>query len=135
MELYIQIKDGQPFEHPIVNDNFCQAFPEIDVNNLPENFARFERIECPNNAGVYEIDVVSYQWVNGIVKDVWTVRPMTQEEKDAKIANTLKPFPSWIFNQSTCEYDAPVMYPDSGKRYYWDEETTSWIEFPLQETP
>lgn len=85
MELYIRIKNGQPFEHPIFGANFREAFPHIDVNNLPSEFARFERVECPNNATTFEVDVVSYQWVNGVVKDVWAVRPMTEEEKTKKL--------------------------------------------------
>lgn len=87
MELFIQIRDGQPHEHPILGDNFRQAFPDIDTNNLPSEFARFIRVECPNNAGVYEVDEVRYEWDGNVVKDVWFVRPMTQEEiveKDAK---------------------------------------------------
>jgi hypothetical protein len=84
MELYIQIKDGRPFEHPIFGDNFRQAFPHIDVNNLPPEFARFERIEQPNKADPFEVEEVSYQWVNGVVKDVWTVREMTDAERAEK---------------------------------------------------
>jgi hypothetical protein len=39
-----------------------------------------------------------------------------------------KPYPSWVLNEDTCRWDAPVPYPDDGKRYSWDESTTSWIE-------
>jgi hypothetical protein len=39
-----------------------------------------------------------------------------------------KPFPSWVLNEQTCVWDAPVAYPDDGKDYRWDEPTTSWIE-------
>lgn len=80
MELYIRIVNGQPFEHPIFGDNFREAFPQVDVNNLPSEFARFERIEKPNTCATFEIEECSYQWVDGIVKDVWTVRAMTAEE-------------------------------------------------------
>jgi hypothetical protein len=84
MELYISIVNGQPFEHPIFGDNFKQAFPEIDVNNLPPEFSRFERIEPPT-LGLYEVyEGVTYAWVDGIVKDVHHVRPMTEEEIIAK---------------------------------------------------
>ena len=85
MELYIQMRDGQPYEHPIMGDNFCEAFPHIDVNNLPPEFARFERIACPNEATMFQVDQVAYQWVNGIVKDVWTIRDMTEQERKQKI--------------------------------------------------
>lgn len=41
-----------------------------------------------------------------------------------------KPFNSWLLNEDTCLWDAPVPYPDDGKRYKWDENTTSWVEVP-----
>jgi|TARA_Y100000296_G_scaffold52701_1_gene60297 hypothetical protein len=39
-----------------------------------------------------------------------------------------KPFPSWILNEDTCHWNAPVPYPDFDKHYRWDEDTTSWVE-------
>ena len=40
-----------------------------------------------------------------------------------------KPFNSWVLNESTCLWEAPVPYPDDGNRYVWDEQTLSWILF------
>ena len=48
------------------------------------------------------------------------------EERDAFI--TPKPFPSWTLNEDTCYWEAPVAYPDDGKKYEWNVETTSWDE-------
>ena len=45
--------------------------------------------------------------------------------RDAFIAP--KPFNSWILNESTCCWEAPVSYPNDGNMYAWDEETTSWV--------
>lgn len=39
-----------------------------------------------------------------------------------------KPFPSWLLNTTTCQWEPPVPYPDDGKMYYWDEATESWVE-------
>lgn len=39
-----------------------------------------------------------------------------------------KPYPSWVLNESTCNWDSPVPHPTDGKRYFWDEATTSWKE-------
>ncbi len=39
-----------------------------------------------------------------------------------------KPYASWLLNDNTCLWDAPVAYPNDGKQYEWDEATTSWIE-------
>ena len=84
MELFIKIQDGQPHEHPIFGDNFRQAFPHIDTDNLPPDFARFERIPAPT-PDIYEVvGGPTYQWVDGVVKDVWTVRPMTDAERVVK---------------------------------------------------
>lgn len=37
-------------------------------------------------------------------------------------------FKSWILNEDTCLWDPPVEMPKDGKRYDWDEATTSWVE-------
>jgi hypothetical protein len=39
-----------------------------------------------------------------------------------------KPFDSWVLNEETCLWEAPVPYPTDGASYYWDEETISWAE-------
>ena len=39
-----------------------------------------------------------------------------------------QPYASWVLNEDTCLWDAPVAYPDDGKAYKWDEATTNWVE-------
>jgi len=39
-----------------------------------------------------------------------------------------QPLASWVLNEDTCLWDAPVPMPTDGKRYQWDEETTTWKE-------
>ena len=41
-----------------------------------------------------------------------------------------KPFASWILNEDTCLWGAPVLMPQDSKTYKWDEEQTNWIEVP-----
>lgn len=38
-----------------------------------------------------------------------------------------KPFNSWILNETTCLWEAPVAMPDDGQDYRWDEPTTNWV--------
>lgn len=79
MEYVIRIKNKEPYEHPIAVDNFTQAFPEEDLNALSDKFAEFRK--NPPAPGKYEVPVGShYAWVNGVVEEVWTYRPMTEEE-------------------------------------------------------
>ena len=44
-----------------------------------------------------------------------------------------QPFESWTLNEETAQWEAPTPYPDDGKRYSWDEATTSWVEI-VEET-
>ena len=53
------------------------------------------------------------------------------EDRDAFIAP--KPFSSWILNEETCQWDAPVVMPeltqeqiDNKNSYSWNEETKQW---------
>jgi len=39
-----------------------------------------------------------------------------------------KPFNSWVLNESTCLWNAPVAMPTDNKIYRWDENTVNWIE-------
>jgi hypothetical protein len=39
-----------------------------------------------------------------------------------------QPFASWLFNEDTCLWDAPVAMPTDDKKYAWDEESVSWKE-------
>jgi hypothetical protein len=39
-----------------------------------------------------------------------------------------KPFASWVLNESTCLWDAPVPLPNDGKKYEWDEANVKWKE-------
>jgi len=47
-------------------------------------------------------------------------------ERDAFIPPT--PYPSWVLDETTCLWVAPIDYPADGGQYVWDEETTDWVE-------
>ena len=37
-----------------------------------------------------------------------------------------KPYDSWILNEETCRWEAPVLRPDDEKIYNWNETTKQW---------
>lgn len=39
-----------------------------------------------------------------------------------------KPFPSWVLNSDTAQWEAPVPMPTDGKKYSWDEASQLWVE-------
>lgn len=51
-------------------------------------------------------------------------------ERDAFIPP--KPHNSWILNEDSCTWDAPVPYPTDDAMYTWNEETTSWVLVPTE---
>lgn len=46
------------------------------------------------------------------------------EERDAFIPP--KPFESWVLDEDTCLWEAPVPYPEDGGYYTWNEELQEW---------
>ncbi len=48
------------------------------------------------------------------------------DERDCFIP--AKPFDSWVLNEDTCLWEAPVPYPADGGIYTWNEETGNWAE-------
>ncbi len=82
-EMFIRLENGQPVDHPIMGVNFRRVFPHIDAEKPGPDFAKFVRVSKKEAVGKYEVVVggPTYQWVDGVVKDVWEIREMTPEEK------------------------------------------------------
>lgn len=43
-----------------------------------------------------------------------------------------KPYASWILNEDTCLWEAPILYPDNQQYYTWDENSVSWVVFAAE---
>jgi len=39
-----------------------------------------------------------------------------------------QPYSSWTLNESTCQWEPPVAYPDDDKKYEWNETDQQWDE-------
>ena len=37
-----------------------------------------------------------------------------------------KPFNSWTLNETTCNWESPVAYPDDDNNYSWNETNQTW---------
>jgi hypothetical protein len=46
------------------------------------------------------------------------------EDRDAFVPK--KPYNSWILNEQTCNWEAPIPMPTDGKRYNWNEQIQNW---------
>jgi hypothetical protein len=89
MRLYIQIVDGEPHDHPLIETNMQHLFGEqFDPENPPEGFAHYEMSPPPNFIDIYDVAEYHYEWKEDRsgVKQVWTTRSMTDEEKEREVA-------------------------------------------------
>ena len=100
---------------------------EIDENNI------VLRVLVGNNSepdeGEAFMNSLGGTWVktsyNGNIRKNYAGIGMSYDaERDAFIAP--QPYPSWILDEETCRWEAPVAYPTDGIMYVWDEETTNW---------
>ena len=100
---------------------------EIDENNI------VLRVLVGNNNSADEgeafMNSLGGTWVktsyNGTIrKNFAGIGMQYDESRDAFIAP--QPYPSWVLDEETCRWEAPVPYPTDGIMYAWDEETTDW---------
>jgi hypothetical protein len=62
---------------------------------------------------------------NGTIRKNYAGIGFTYDEnRDAFIGP--KPYDSWVLNEETCQWEAPVPMPEGLNPYYWDEETRTW---------
>jgi hypothetical protein len=149
MDLFIRVdQNGNAVDHPIMGDNFCAAFPDVDPDNLPAEFSKFVRVPCPA-VGVYEIldsETPTYQKVDGVFQDVWVVRGMSDAEKVAKQQKVQGDFISrsqaenwsaWVFDAETCSMQPPTPRPPeddakfaAGIYTFWCGADNGWKDSP-----
>ena len=61
---------------------------------------------------------------NNIRKNFAGVGYTYDQTRDAFIPK--KPFNSWILNETTCLWEAPIALPDTENRYNWNETNQTW---------
>jgi hypothetical protein len=61
---------------------------------------------------------------NNIRKNFAGIGMTYDEDRDAFIPK--KPYNSWILNEQTCNWEAPVAKPDDNNIYTWNESTKTW---------
>lgn len=132
MNLYIEIQNGAAKNHPAFEENLLQAF-----GSIPSNWEPFIRVERPT-VGVYEVlesEEPTYQKVDGVWKDVWPLRPMTDVEKTAKQQALITAFnnreqaenwAAWTFDESACMMKPPIPRPELDEAKLAQRILTLW---------
>jgi hypothetical protein len=145
MNLYIEIENGVTKNHPAFEDNLMQAFGAI-----PAHWEPFNRIERPvlDVYAVLESNIPTYQKVDGVWTDVWSVRELTAEEKTAKQQAVITAFndrpqaenwAAWTLDEATCTMVPPIPRPEPDEAKltqniftYWCGADNNWKDTPVR---
>ncbi len=88
------------------------------INNLYETNDIWKQTSYNTHGGIHNSNGTPFR------KNYAGIGYSYDENRDAFIS--IKPYNSWILNEQTCLWEAPIPYPTDGQRYSWNEETQSW---------
>lgn len=120
MGTYAKIVNGSVVRTIKADADFFESF----VDDSPGTW-----IQCSWNTrnGVHydpETNLPSEDQSKALRKNMPSVGFTYDSDRDAFIPP--KPFASWVLNEESCVWEAPVAKPDNEQVYKWNEETGSW---------
>jgi hypothetical protein len=114
-------------------------FAKLGTGNIIETVISINNSVITDNNGI-EQEQLGVDFINKLynTRDVWKQTSYNRtfrknyagigfqydQTRDAFIAP--KPFNSWILNEDTCIWEAPVAKPEDDNKYSWNEFTLSW---------
>ena len=114
-------------------------FAKLGTGNIVETVISINNSVITDSNGV-EQEQLGVDFINKLynTRDVWKqtsynnnfrknyagIGYQYDQTRDAFIPP--KPFNSWILNEDTCIWEAPVAYPQDDNDYKWNEPTLSW---------
>ena len=117
-------------ENVVVNvfvgrDDVVEGIDDWETYYAPEGYT-VKQTSYNTRGGVHYTDgVPSEDQGKALRKNYAGIGFTYDEERDAFIPP--KPFESWVFDEDTCLWVAPVPYPEDGESYTWDEDAGDWI--------
>ena len=97
----------------------------LEVHCLVDNVAPTEKdgIQFLNN--IHNHNFWKETFKDGSQRKNYAGKGMVYDEnRDAFLH--IKPYDSWILNETTCQWEAPLVKPDDDNEYKWNEITKSW---------
>ena len=106
--------------HVVSNEVATTEQAGIDFLHQLHNYPFWKQTSYNTQGGVHTLGGTPFR------KNYAGIGYTYDEAKDVFIPP--QTYPSWILNEDTCQWEAPVAYPNDDKKYLWNEETTSWGE-------
>ena len=105
--------------HVVSNDVATTEQAGIDfLNNLYNTRDVFKQTSYNTYGGEHKLGGTSFR------KNYATIGGTYDPSRDAFIPP--KPHSSWVLNETTCQWEAPVVKPEDDNYYEWNEETQQW---------
>tara|TARA_R110002020_G_scaffold470766_2_gene696907 strand:+ start:322 stop:696 length:375 start_codon:yes stop_codon:yes gene_type:complete len=105
--------------HVVSNDVATTEQAGVDfLNNLYKSRDVWKQTSYNTKGGVHQLGGTPFR------KNYAGVGYKYDQTRDAFIPP--KPYNSWVLNEETCLWEAPVDYPDDDNKYIWNETTQNW---------
>ena len=106
----------------------CQDDSDVDMELVFQDMFKMKCKQTSYNTheGVHTLGGTPFR------KNYAALGYIYDEERDAFIPPKPEGLDSWILNENSCVWEAPIPYPDDGKDYLWDEPQQQWIQRPTE---
>lgn len=109
-------------------------FAKLGLGNIVENVIVVNNSDAPteqeginflrNLYNDQSLQFVQTSYNKNIRKNYAAIGYTYNETKDAFIPP--RPYDSWVLNEDTCQWEAPVTYPNDNQLYEWNETNQTW---------
>jgi len=95
------------------------------IEEIENSYGSFSKLKCKKTSynthgGVHTLGGTPYR------KNYAGIGYTYDENRDAFIPPKPEGLDSWILNENSCVWEAPIPYPSDGKNYLWNEENQQW---------
>lgn len=117
-------------------------FAELNENNIVQRVIVVDNKDCLDANGV-ESEEVGIAFCHNLLGGTWKQTSYTGSFRKNYAGNGYfydasknafippKPFSKWVLDEETCQWEAPVAYPDDDKFYVWNDNKGEWEESSL----
>jgi len=121
MAHFAKIRKGNIVEKVVVVHNNVATTEQTGVdflNNLYKSRDVWKQTSYNTKGGIHKLGGTPFR------KNFANTGYKYDQTRDAFIPP--KPFNSWILNEDTCLWEAPIVKPDDGQDYNWNETIQNW---------
>lgn len=134
MNFLIKIENGKPVNDPILEENLRFFYPDLDVNNPPEGYAKFVRKPYPELKPFQTIESTEYVIDIKLTVEskttVWTDKYNIGTLSELEIISIANAEIQDANERMRKQFNAPYPAPKDGNLYVWASKSNKWVIMP-----